>query len=975
LEKNESAEAQYNQRLSALLDAALDLPKEHREAWLETLAPECEPLKPRLRALLAHAALVETGDFLGTLPKIDDAADAPDDDAKAGDLVGAYRLVREIGSGGMAFVWLAERIDGLIDRPLALKRPHGHWQRKNLSERMARERQILAGLDHPNIARLYDAGLDDNRQPYLALEYVDGVTIDAYCTQRQLSLAERLALFIQAANAVAYAHAKLVIHRDLKPANILVTPSGQVKLLDFGIARMLEDGAAPESKLTRIEGRALTPDYASPEQIRGEPLTIASDIYSLGVILYELLSAERPYRLKRESRATLEDAILQTDPSPPSEAARGDAGRALRGDLDAITLKALRKEIPDRYLTVHALVADIESSLHDRPVLARPDSAWYRARKLIRRNKGAVAAASIVLVAVLGGAGAALWQAHVAVLEKTRAEQVKALIASVFEDVDPYREAGGAITATELLKEARRRVESSVTQPAMRIELLNLIAASLLNLDDFDSTEAIARANLADSLNVLGETHPQTVRARALMLNVYRFRGRMEQMRLELDQIRDALKRSGGGTPENRVLVAESEAHLSIDNGNYDVAVASARTALQLATASFGAKSPRTAAAAMLLAESYEYSDATPEALLRAATDAYQMCLDSHGGRHKHPRVIDARQIYGRALARAGQLQKGVAELEAAARDAAEVLGADSSTVGFFTGNLARYQRQIGKVKEALANSQKSLQIHARNVDRNSYTYLGGVTARGVILLSARRGAEALEDLTESSTGLRKLFGPDHEETVIAQFFRGVALAYLGKSREAEAEVRGALHIYKEKYSDPVFRPHRPLQALGVVQRLAGDYPAALATQQQVLLQVDSGGTEWDRAAVLTEIGLLQLELAQAEPALDALAQASALYDKLELFPSPARADVLVGLGRARLALDRARDALPSLEEADAFWRGFDAENRWAGEASWWLARCYAALGRRGDAAAAYARARLILQGSPSSPDANLPDS
>ena len=216
-----------------------------------------------------------------------------------------------------------------------------------------------------------------------------GRPIDEYCRDRQLDVRARLRLFAQVAAAVAYAHGKLIVHRDLKPSNILVTADGQVRLLDFGIAKLLEEDHAKETRLTELSGRALTPDYASPEQILGEPLTIASDVYSLGVILYELLSGTRPYKLKRDSRGALEDAIVQTDPAPPSAVVDEQAGKALRGDLDTIVLKALKKRPEERYLTVHAFADDIDRYLDGRPVLARPDSARYRLGKFIARQPAA----------------------------------------------------------------------------------------------------------------------------------------------------------------------------------------------------------------------------------------------------------------------------------------------------------------------------------------------------------------------------------------------------------------------------------------------------------------------------------------------------------------------------------------------------------------------------------------------------------
>ena len=378
--------------LERLLDEALDRPAAARAAWLDSLDSQFEALKPQLRALLARAAEVETSDFLATLPSV--ALEATPATDESGRTIGAYRLVRELGRGGMGSVWLAERVDGLIDRPVALKLPHviAH---SGLAERMARERAILAALNHPHIARLYDAGLGDDGQPYLALEYVEGRPLDVHCRSgdngQPLDLRARLRLFLQVVNAVAYAHGKLIIHRDLKPANILVTAEGEVRLLDFGIAKLLEDGVAHDSALTELGPRALTPDYASPEQIRGEPLTVAADVYALGVLLYELLTDRLPY--PRKSRSELEHAILNIEPSPP-----------LRGDVDTIALKALKKRPEERYATANALAEDVARYLDGRPVLARPDSASYRLMKFVGRHKVGVASAAAALIAVLAGA-------------------------------------------------------------------------------------------------------------------------------------------------------------------------------------------------------------------------------------------------------------------------------------------------------------------------------------------------------------------------------------------------------------------------------------------------------------------------------------------------------------------------------------------------------------------------------------------
>jgi eukaryotic-like serine/threonine-protein kinase len=418
--------AERMSRLGRLLDEVLVLEASQRGAWLDTLGGDDAELRPVVQELLSQAASLEAADFLGTLPKLTLtgllAEPARTPAHSPGEAVGPYWLERELGRGGMGTVWLAERLDRTLKRKVALKLPHQGVAREQLAQRLARERDILSSLEHPNIARLYDAGVSEDGQPFLALEYVEGLPIDSYAHEHTLELRQRLGLFLQVARAVAYAHARLVLHRDLKPPNILVTLDGQVRLLDFGVAKLLQDGAARETELTQLGGRALTPDYASPEQIRGESLTTASDIYSLGVVLYELVCERRPYKLTRSSMGALEEAILAADPIRPSRAAQPRFARALAGDVDTIILKMLEKDPAARYATVNAVIDDIERYLGGQPVLARPDSAWYRARKFIRRHRVLVSAGAAVVTAIVVGAAAALWEARVARLEAARAE-------------------------------------------------------------------------------------------------------------------------------------------------------------------------------------------------------------------------------------------------------------------------------------------------------------------------------------------------------------------------------------------------------------------------------------------------------------------------------------------------------------------------------------------------------------------------
>jgi eukaryotic-like serine/threonine-protein kinase len=471
------------QAVAALLEEVLELPESEWEDWFarQSAIPthQLSALKDMLAAEARGACnlplLPQYSDVeLSTLTQM--AQDLP-----VGTLIGPYRLLREIGRGGMGLVWLAERSDGALKRQVALKLPHNSLPHRQLAERFGRERDILAGLVHPNIARLYDAGFTDQGQPYLALEYVEGQPLLDYCRERNLDLPARLDLFLQVLRAIQYAHSQLVVHRDLKPSNILVTHAGEVRLLDFGIAKLLTDGEAGEAELTQFDGRALTPQYAAPEQLLGQSIGTAADIYGLGILLYELLTGALPYRLKRDTRAALEDAILTADPAPPSQTAKDDpvavgwAG-VLRGDLDTIVLKALKKNPAERYITAAAFADDIVRFLKGEPVEAQPDSAWYRSRKFLLRHRLGVAMTALVIVALATGLGVALWQAEVARKEARTATAVKEFMQSIFlantaQQDDPKK--AREMTARELLDIGAAKVDEGLADaPEAKAEML-----------------------------------------------------------------------------------------------------------------------------------------------------------------------------------------------------------------------------------------------------------------------------------------------------------------------------------------------------------------------------------------------------------------------------------------------------------------------------------------------------------------------
>lgn len=492
-------------RLSPLLDEALALEPAARTAWLQALPAEVAGLRALLGRLLAREA--EAAAFLEPGERASDAR-------RAGDRVGPYRLLSELGRGGMGVVWLAEKVDAAVRLPVALKLPFIEGTATTVRERFERERAILAALNHPGIARLHEAGVTLEGQPYLALEYVAGEPLLAHARNVALGVRERVALFIKVLEAVRYAHASLVIHRDLKPSNLVLTRTAEVKLLDFGIAKLIDRGTlrTEQTELTRVHGRPMTIDYASPEQVRGEPLTTAADIYSLGVVLYELLTDSRPYRLKRGSQAELEEAILTADTAPPSQASAAVPAvrRALRGDLDAIVMKALEKDPAARYASVDAFIQDCRRWLEGRPVLAQPQRLRYRARRFLGRNRVAIAAGSAVALALLVGTAAALWQAHVAQQEAAKQRAVQSFLTQLFDRNtrdQPDAAEARSMSVRELLLEASARLQGGFAQaPSVKLELLNTVARLLRDIDEYERAAALGReaAQLAREKGLTG---------------------------------------------------------------------------------------------------------------------------------------------------------------------------------------------------------------------------------------------------------------------------------------------------------------------------------------------------------------------------------------------------------------------------------------------------------------------------------------
>ena len=950
-------------RLNALLDEALALPAEARARWLSELPPEHQPLRERLTRLLSRGD-VETDHFLHQplsvrledLPSLVALPDAP------GDVIGPYRLLSRLGAGGMASVWLASRSDGLLLRQVALKLPHEGWA-LGLAQRMARERDILASLEHPHIARLYDAGVTEQGRPWLAMELVSGVNIDTHCEQLALDLHARLRLFLQVLDAVAHAHARLVVHRDLKPSNILVTPAGEVSLLDFGVATLLHDDGPAATSVTQALGRAITPDYASPEHLAGRSVTVAADVYSLGVVLYELLTGQRPYRLQRQSTAALEEAILSSDRPLASQRAPGRAlARQLRGDLDAILDKALRMDPAQRYSSVDALAAELRRYLDGEPVLAQGQSRRYRALKFISRHRWPLAAALAVTLSVVSGLGVALWQADLARSEARRAQQAKDFMATILKQAGPRQGEGGAVLASDLLALAGSRIDAELSSdPAAAAELGVVVGHGLSALGVPERGEATLRAAVTRAMQTLGPRHPITVHGRALWAeSLYRHHpDQAAQVAQAL--VPDAL----AGLPATAVDASAALRSLAIDHARQrrtEAAVAASRQAAEVAEQHLGPLHRETVLSLLILAGTYA-DQGTPAQQLDTARLALERAQAAFGLLRPSDTLAKAERAYGAALRRNDRPADAVPLLRRALNDLRALDAVDTDRVRVAAYQLALALAECGQLAEAqvllsdvLAAANR--QLLAENDFRRQYSDgLAQVTGE------ARRTREALS-LRDQVARMVQGFGPqDDDARLLVLLRRGRLWAYQGELAQAEADVRDGLAQADAQ------RPRHYLEAhvnATLLARLQGRPADALAL----------GGPAWahalrgtvrpaTQAALAAELGAAWLDRGDAAQAEPLVRQALALFERGQLQVSPPAATAWIAQARLHLLAGRAAEAERVLLPLRQAWQAVNPDSPWQGETLHWLAQAVARQGRSAEARALRQQARSLLAPSP----------
>ncbi len=837
-----------------LFAAALERPPAERSGFLDAACAGDPALRREVEKLLA--ADEEGAGFLERPPS--ELLDLALDDREEGGRLGPYRLLRRIGSGGMGAVYLARREDEQYQRDVAIKILRSGLASTDALHRFLAERQILARLEHPNIARLYDGGRTEDGRPYLVMELVEGTPVDEYCDRRRLTVDQRLELFRRIGAAVQYAHQNLLVHRDLKPGNILITAGGEPKLLDFGIAKRLGEEPAGDPHLTRTGLRMLTPHYASPEQVKGEAITTASDVYSLGVLLYELLAGRGPYSTAGDAPYEIERAICEEQPERPSAAllrpgppsaeeiahARDTRPQALhrrlQGDLDNIVLMALRKEPARRYDSVTRLSADLERHLQDLPVSARPDTLRYRTRKFLRRNRVAVSAAAVVVLLAAGFMASLVAQRRQVVKERDKARYALSFLVDTFKQADPYRTGGERLTANEILDQGAVRISRELAgQPDVQAAVMGAIGEVNLGLGRYDAAEPLLEGSLrrrreisgpqslpvAESLEHLASLHiersdfkgAESLLRQALAIRRRRLGEKDLEVARTLNSLGELLVTKGAPSAEvekiqqqalgiareaeepSGAAVAQSLFYLAKAKqaaGDYAEAERLFREGLVLERRALKAGDPRLYRDQTAFAEILLNLGKPKEAagLLRQSLRAQRRIL---GGEHPDVATTLAN------LALAVYEQDHYAEAEALNREALHLVrshyGPDHWMVPLVLGNLAVALQSQKKVAEAIPYLEETLQFRRRSLGEGH-----PLVAQALLLLAGAHRQlaeypEALRLAQESLQILERAEGPDHPH--LAYPVREIGRIYMAQKRYREAEpyLRRSLDIRRRE--------------------------------------------------------------------------------------------------------------------------------------------------------------------------------
>jgi len=778
--------------LSPYLDEALDLAAEERQPWIAKLRHDDPALAAELQGLLIERDLLNDSGFLeGHAVVVESPA------SLAGLTVGAYTLVSQIGRGGMGTVWLAERSDGLFTRKAAVKLLSAALIGRSGEERFKQEGSLLARLTHPHIAHLMDAGVTMSGQPFLVLEFVEGRHIDQFCAERALSVEARLRLFLDVLDAVAHAHANLIVHRDLKPSNVLVRNDGAVKLLDFGIAKLLDPAIDGPAVALTVEGaRALTPEYAAPEQLTGGAITTATDVHALGVLLYVLLGGPNPAAGTSGSAAELIKAIVETDAPRLSEVAPN--GKALRGDLDNIVGKALKKRPEERYASVTAFAEDLRRYLHREPVSARPDTLLYRTSKFLQRRASAVGAAAAValLVATL----IAVYTARLASerdrarLEAEKSAKISELLTSLLTGADPYADRLREPTVRNILDAGAGRVQAELGgQPELKAEMLTVIGRVYQRLGLHEKAkpllhEALAlerggnagdTARLAQTLNDLGVLARQ--------------QGDVDGAAALLEESLAMRRRLFGSQHKDVAVTLVELGRVFVDRGLGDRAEPLYRESLDIRRKVFGEVHRETstskAALALVLLNRGDLDGAEP--LLREALDTNRKVLPED-----HPNVAAALNNLGLLFLEKGDFAAAEPLIRQSFAIRREQFGERHASNASSMSNLAVSLREQGRYDEAIALLNGAIAYTREGLGDNDAS-LGRLHYQlGLVFLARGEWTNAEILLRDALSRQQQAATAQDWRTAATKSALGAALTPLQKFAEAErllAEAAGVL--------------------------------------------------------------------------------------------------------------------------------------------------------------------------------------
>jgi tetratricopeptide (TPR) repeat protein len=785
-------------KVAALVDELFDLAPAERSRRLAKACGDDADLEAEVTAMLDDA--YESAADAVAQPAIAAATAALAElnfPTRTGRRVGAWVLEEEIGRGGMGAVYRARRADGLYEATAAIKFLRGGLAQPAITQRFLAERQILASLAHPAIARLLDGGTADDGSPFIVMELIDGKPIDRYCDDEDLSIAERVHLFLEVTDAVQHAHQALVIHRDIKPSNILVTRQGNPKLLDFGVAKLVGDG----DDLETTGLGPLTPAFASPEQLKGLRPTVATDVYSLGLVLYRLLTGRLAFQVVGSTPAEIERRITTEDPPRPSEAAREKrraASAELKGDLDNILLMSLRKEPERRYRSVEAFAADLRRYLDRLPVAARPATLGYRFGKFVRRHRAAVAGATLLVVGLAAAFGVTLWQARradrarsVAEAALAQANTVKDFLMSLFRANDPSESRGAEITARELLQRGIQRVDSLAGQPTLQADLLATLAGVEMSLGEYRVAQTLADREVTIRRRIVGEPDSLLVQA--------------------LDARGAALERLG----------------------NPDSAAAVFEEAVALGRRTLGENHPLVLTALNNLANQYARlgRDSAAEAVLRDVITIQRRALAPDA-----PDRVAPLNDLGLHLVIQGRYSEGVPLLREALRIAlVSDTGAQDPATAFSLDNLGMALREAGEYDEAEPLLRRGLALRLKTLGPRHRFMGDSYFSLGLLLALRGRGDDFAESdslLHASLDVFRATLGPKHRAVAYALYALGVLALHRGDAPAAEGWLRQALAIRRSTTGDAPRETARTLVWLGEAQ-LAREETAALATMQE----------------------------------------------------------------------------------------------------------------------------------------------